>query len=104
MLTEEDAESVTSLTSAGAVIQIEAMFEGSGLFQMNSSLLQEKDEYLLYENSRGKTCIYKVKGKYPLFTSHIWIAISSLPRANNVPLGLLASLPSIQHAEARTRT
>jgi ATP adenylyltransferase len=43
----------------------EKVFEGSGLFQMSSSKLEDKDEYLLYENSRGNTCIYKVRGKCP---------------------------------------
>lgn len=43
----------------------EKVFEGSGLFEMSSSLLEDKDEYLLYENSVGNTSVYKVRGKCP---------------------------------------
>lgn len=43
----------------------EKVFEGSGLFEMSSSMLQDKDEYLLYENNIGNTCVYKVRGKCP---------------------------------------
>ncbi len=43
----------------------EKVFEGAGLFQMSSSALQDEDEYLLFENSVGSTCVYKVRGKCP---------------------------------------
>jgi hypothetical protein len=45
--------------------RFEKIFEGASLFDMPSSLLQEQDEYLLFEESNGQVHIHKVIGKCP---------------------------------------
>jgi hypothetical protein len=41
------------------------VFEGSSLFDLDASVLQEEDEYLLFENTIGQVFIHKVAGKCP---------------------------------------
>ena len=43
----------------------EKVFDGTSLFQMNSSLLQDDDEYLLFEDNSDRVFVYKVHGKCP---------------------------------------
>jgi len=43
----------------------EKVFEGSSLFDLDASVLQEDDEYLLFENAVGQVFIHKVTGKCP---------------------------------------
>lgn len=41
------------------------VFEGSSLFNLPASDLQDHDEYLLFENQEGRVFVFKVNGKCP---------------------------------------
>jgi diadenosine tetraphosphate (Ap4A) HIT family hydrolase len=51
-----------SLSHEGPFVQV---FKGSSLFDMERSSLEEKDEYLLFEDNTGVVATYKVIGKCP---------------------------------------
>lgn len=56
------AADLSALSTEGP---FEKVFTGSSLFEMNSSDLQEDEEYLLFEDNIGQVFIHKVLGKCP---------------------------------------